>query len=81
MSSGLLLSSTLSTSSSSNYLGDLLTNVSLGSQESLKIDFTYAGALPFQGNISVVVKDSVSEFSLCFNSVYSIPVSLAPCAL
>lgn len=34
------------------------------------------GSLPFSDTIPLLVEDSVTEFSLCFSSTYTIPVSI-----
>lgn len=57
--------------------GDLTTQETVESGGNREVSCSYIGELPFSSNIQFHVLDAVTDFNLCFNSDYNIPVSIS----
>lgn len=53
-----------------------LTNTTLESGEVVVVSVVYSGTLPMSSSIVIEVKDAVTEFNLCFNTEYNVPVTI-----
>ena len=58
--------------------GNMTGSISLGSGETVVVEFTYRGLLPFASSLSFIFQDTVTEYNLCFSSETKIPMSFSP---